>query len=89
MQETKLAKQPSGNELDQLLESNNLGKQEVVDTIGSLMRSADTSTVRLQAAKVALQLHGMMDGNEAVNVPTVTIIIRDSQFNVNPILIPR
>jgi len=85
-----LAPRPNETEsLDELLESSNLGKRDVLDTIGSLMRGADTSAVRLSSAKLAAQLHGLVDKDERVNVPSVTIIINDSQFSVNPILIPR
>lgn len=75
--------------LESLLEESSLGKREVLDTLGSLMRGADTSAVRLQSAKTALQLHGMMNNDEAANVPTINIIIRDSEFSFNPILVPR
>lgn len=53
------------------------------------MRGADTSAVRLQSAKTAMQLHGLLDGENGVQVPIVNIIIHDSEFSMNPILIPR
>lgn len=53
------------------------------------MRTGDTSSARLSAAKIGLQLNGLLD-QDAIKPMNVTIIIQDSQFNqVNPILVPR
>lgn len=82
-------KETSKSTLKDLLESSSLGEEEVLDVLGTLMRGADTSAVRLQAAKTAMQLHGMLSGDEGVKIPVVNIVIRDSEFTLNPILIPR
>jgi len=83
-------KLPKENEtISDLLEDNGLGKQEVLDTMSSLMRGADTSAVRLQAAKTALQMHGLLDEGDKSSQMIVNIIIKDSEFSVNPILVPR
>src|ERR1700729_3495743 len=90
LKETTLARQTESEEsLDELLESSSLGKREVLNTIGDLMRGADTSSVRLGSAKLAAQLHGLIDKSENGNAPSVTIVIRDSEFSINPILFPR
>ena len=90
LKETNLRPETKEDEsLTDLLERSNLGKREVLDTLGSLMRGADTSAVRLQSAKTAMQLHGLLDGENGVQVPIVNIIIHDSEFSMNPILIPR
>lgn len=90
MKETSLRETTrTGESLDDLLEQSSLGKREVLDTIGSLMRGADTSAVRLNAAKLGAQFHGLIDKDAGIQMPAVTIIIRDSEFSFNPILIPR
>lgn len=76
--------------LEGLLEQSGLGKESVLDTLGSIMRSAEREETRLSAAKTGLQLNGLLNKDEGVNIPVVNIIINDSSFgDVNPILIPR
>ncbi len=75
--------------LEELLEASSLGKREVLNTVGDLMRGADTSSVRLSAAKLGAQFHGLIDKDNGIQMPSLTIVIRDSEFSVNPILIPR
>lgn len=91
LRETSLARrEPDTKEsLEELLDKSNLGREEVLNTIGDLMRCSDTSAVRLNAAKIAAQMHGLVNNEAGVSVPSVTIIIRDSEFSLNPILIPR
>lgn len=76
--------------LQQSLDKVGLSKVEVLDTVANIMRGAETSQTRLKAAEIGLKLNGMMSKDDnAVNVPHVTIVIRDSHHQVNPILIPR
>jgi len=89
LKETSLAKPLSDESLEDLLESANIGKRETLNTIGDIMRGADTSATRLGAAKLAAQLNGMIDKEDRQAMPTVNIIIRDSEFSFNPILVPR
>ena len=91
LKETILANKQldSSESLAELLEESNLGKRETLNTIGDIMRCADTSATRLGAAKLAAQLNGMIDKDDRQAMPTVNIIIRDSEFSFNPILVPR
>lgn len=72
-----------------LLESNGLGEQEVLESIGSVMRGGETDQVRLRAAELGAKLHGFMQP-EGLNIPSVTIVIKDAQVgSINSILLPR
>lgn len=80
----------SKDDLQKLLRDSNLSKEEVLSEVGLLMRTGETGSVRISAAKIGLQLNGL-GSDEEIKVPfQVNIIIKDSQFTeVNPILIPR
>lgn len=72
-----------------LLETSGLGEEEVLQSIGSVMRGGETDQVRLRAAELGAKLHGFMQP-EGLNIPNVTIIIKDAQVgSINSILIPR
>jgi len=72
-----------------LLEKNGLSEDEVLESIGSVMRGGETDQVRLRAAELGAKLHGFMQP-EGLNIPSVTIVINDSQVgSINSILIPR
>lgn len=75
--------------LQDLLEKNNLSPDEVLDNLSAMLRAGDNDSTRLNAAKIALQLNGLLDKNETANIPSVTINIIDSNFSLNPILVPR
>ena len=72
-----------------LLERNGLSEEEVLESIGSVMRGGETDQVRLRAAELGAKLHGFMQPDLA-NVPNITIVIRDAEVgSINSILIPR
>ena len=72
-----------------LLETSGLGETEVLEAIGSVMRGGETDQSRLRAAELGAKLHGFMQPDLAA-VPSVTIVIKDSQVgSINSILIPR
>lgn len=72
-----------------LLERSGLGEAEVLESIGSVMRGGETDQSRLRAAELGAKLHGFMQP-EGLNIPNVTIIIKDAQVgSINSILIPR
>lgn len=74
----------------ELLDKNNLSKDEVLETIASIMRGGDSDAIRFQAAKVGAQLNGMLTNSDIAHAPVVNIIINDSNVGlINPILIPR
>jgi hypothetical protein len=75
--------------ISQLLEDNNLSPEEVLDNLSAMMRAGDNDSTRLNAAKIALQLNGLLNKDDLAQVPNVVINIIDSNFSVNPILIPR
>lgn len=80
----------SATNLEGLLEESGLGKESVLNTLGSIMRSAEREETRLAAAKTGLQLNGLLEKDGAINIPVVNIIIRDAVVGeINPILIPR
>lgn len=80
----------SGNPLSNRLEEAGLDADSVLSQVGSIMRCAEREETRLGAAKIGLQLNGMLSKDEGVNIPVVNIIIQDSQVGeINPILIPR
>lgn len=95
LKETKLAKSESPAEGEKFdfknsLDRAGLSADEVLDSIGSVMRGGENDQVRLRAADLATKLHGWLQNDQGVNIPHVTIVIKDSQVgNINPILIPR
>lgn len=94
LKETNLAKQPAAEsskfDFKDSLDRAGLSADEVLDSIGSVMRGGENDQVRLRAADLATKLHGWLQSDVGGNIPHVTIIIKDSQVgNINPILIPR
>jgi hypothetical protein len=82
-------KKKDPDSLEKLLERTNLTKEEVLEQISFEMKCGDTSTSRVAAARIGLELNGL-GKNDDIKPMNVTIIINDSQFNgYNPILIPR
>lgn len=77
------------NQLRKLLEDSNLSAPEVLENLSSLLRSGETDGVRLRAAETALRLNGLLDKDSNAQAFSVVINILDSDFDVNPILIPR
>jgi hypothetical protein len=72
------------------LNSAGLDPDSILDQVGSIMRCAEREETRLGAAKIGLQLNGMLDKDSGINIPVVNIIIQDNEFgSINPILIPR
>lgn len=76
-------------ELQEILDSNGLGPDQVIEELGSTIRGADNSATRLRGLETALKLNGLLRNDQESIIPNVTILIRDSQYEVNPILIPR
>ena len=75
--------------LENLLKKANLSKEEVLEQVAFEMKCGDTSSSRVAAARIGLELNGL-GKNDEIKPMNETIIINDSQFNgCNPILIPR
>jgi|SRR5665213_291177 len=91
-QANPLARNPDSetrSDFKNLLEKNGLSEDEVLESIGSVMRGGESDQVRLRAAELGAKLHGFMQP-EGMNIPSVTIIIKDAQVgSINSILIPR
>ena len=73
-----------------LLAKNGLTPDEILEQISHEMKTAETATARIGAAKVGLQLNGLLDSDNTKPDFHVTINILDSEFSqMNPILLPR
>src|SRR5258706_12239057 len=73
-----------------LLIKNGLSPDEILEQISHEMKTAETATARIGAAKVGLQLNGLLDSDNTKPDFHVTINILDSEFSgMNPILLPR
>lgn len=80
----------SPNHLSDRLERAGLDPDSVLDQVGSIMRCAEREETRLGAAKIGLQLGGLLNKDDVINIPVVNIIIQDNEYgSINPILIPR
>jgi hypothetical protein len=76
--------------LTDLLAQNGLTPNEILEQISHEMKTGDTATSRISAAKVGLQLNGLLDSDNTKPDFHVTINILDSEFSgMNPILLPR
>src|SRR5580698_6005258 len=76
-------------DLVELLENNNLTPDEILLNLSSLMRSGENDGVRLRAAEMGLKLNKLLGDDSQRPDFSVTINIVDSDYSLNPILIPR
>lgn len=77
-------------DVKKILEVEGLGVDELISELGSVVRGADSTAMKLKGIETGLKLHGLMKNDEVSQVPVVNIIINDSEFcEVNPILKPR
>ena len=80
----------NGTPLEELLRANSLGPEELIEELGSTVRSADSTAMKLKGLEMGFKLNKLLGNNEdGPQVPVVNIIINDVQFELNPILIPR
>ena len=86
-----LTKGPDRSALGRLLENANLSPAEVLEHVSILMRSGENDQVKLGAAKVGLELNGLLgDEENAKRDFTVNInIVGAVPGSINQILIPR
>ena len=82
---------PDRSALGRLLENANLSPAEVLEHVSILMRSGENDQVKLGAAKVGLELNGLLgDEENAKRDFTVNInIVGAVPGSINQILIPR
>lgn len=77
-------------DLQELLNENSLGPEDLITELGSTIRAADSTAMKLKGLEIGLKLNKLLGNNDdGPLAPIVNIIINDSQFEVNPILIPR
>lgn len=79
-------------DLTDLLESNSLGADRLIESLGSIAHNSENDSLRLRAIETGLKLNpetrAAMREADAKELPIVNIIIRDGN-GMNPILIPR
>ena len=80
------------NDLSELLESNSLGADRLIESLGSIAHNSENDSLRLRAIETGLKLNpetrAAMREADAKEAPIVNIIIHGNDA-VNPILIPR
>ena len=80
-------------ELKQQLEDAGLSIAEIIQSVSDIMTSGENAGVRLKAATIAAELHGLLDQETTRPTPQINIVIKDTRLDtingVNPILIPR
>lgn len=82
--------QVANSDLKSLLADAGLSAPEILDNLGSQMRTAEAPATRLRAAEIGLKLNGLLNSDENRPDFVVNILIQDSEFSsLNPILIPR
>ena len=74
--------------LRDLLAANGLTPDEIFDTIRSVMAGGE-GPQRLQAAKLAAEISGLLESENVKPIPVINIIIKDSPQTFNPIFYPR
>lgn len=79
---------PEKETLKELLRRTNLSPEEILDQVSAIMRGGETEGNRLRAAETALKLNGLLTSEDNRDF-TIVINIQDSEFSINPILIPR
>lgn len=78
------------NALQELLNSNSLGPSDLIEELGSTIRGADNTAMKLRGLEIGFKLNKLLGSDtEGPAPPVVNIIINDSNFEINPILIPR
>ncbi len=82
----------SKDDIKSILAREALGPDDLISELGSVVRGADSSAMKLKGIETALKLNGLLrnDSDGAV-APIVNIIIHDSEFSqgINPILLTR
>jgi hypothetical protein len=80
----------SQSDIQKLLEVNSLGPQDLIEELGSTIRASGSDAMKYRGIELGLKLNKLLGNNEeGPAAPVVNIIINDSQFELNPILIPR
>jgi hypothetical protein len=86
-----LKTQENPESLEELLKSNNLSKNDLLEAISFLANNGQTDAVRLRAVELGLKLQGLLAADNQVAATSFTIVIRDANPTptINPILLPR
>lgn len=90
LREANLSAKSKTEDLKNLLAESGLSPAELLDSLGSLSRCAESDAIKLRAIELGAKLNGLLSEDTIKMVPVVNIIISDQSFaGVNPILIPR
>ena len=82
-------KKQENRTLREKLQDAQLGTDDALTVVSSIAHYGENDAIKLRAAEMALKMNGDLAVDEQKVVPVVNIIIRDSTFGVNPILVPR
>lgn len=74
--------------LAELLERHSLTPDDALGELKNVILGAESQAVKLKALDMVFEMNGMLE-DKAINIPIVNIIINDSEFAINPILLPR
>ena len=79
-----------GKTLREKLSKAGLETDDILDIVAGIAKYGDSDAMKLRAAELALKLNGDLAETDKP-IPVVNIIINDpnSNFTVNPILLPR
>lgn len=76
--------------LKESLDASNLSLEDSLGELGSIVRCAESDSVKLAAIKTVLEMHGALNKEATREIPTINIVINDAtHVAVNPILFPR
>lgn len=82
----------ANEDIKAILARESLGPEELIGELGTVVRCADSSAMKLKGIETALKLNGLLrNDSDGATAPIVNIIIHDSEFSqgVNPILLTR
>lgn len=70
------------------LDASGLSVPEVVKELEFIISSSQSEGTKLRAIESVLKMHGALE-EQGKQIQSLTIIIQDSEVDVNPILLPR
>jgi hypothetical protein len=89
LQAAGIAKNDEEN-LNNLLRSSNLDKEQLLDGLSEIVQSAESEAIKLRAIELSFKLHGVLR-EQAPTPANITIVINDpdNKSTVNPVVLPR
>lgn len=90
LKEAGILKKGQKTDLASALEDSGLGLSETLNRVRQIAEGGDSDSVRINANKMVLEMHGALKQDTGRNIPAVNITIVDSaSVSINPILMPR